>query len=78
MKLVPQPVNQETWLSVQNANLARIWERKVNVRRVRSARLKNVQIYISFRAAKQIAPITATTALLNSKRIFNYYRGERK
>ena len=43
----------------------------MNVRRVRSARMKNVQIYMSFRAAKQIAPITATTALLK----INYYNG---
>ena len=65
MKMGRQPVNLETRLSVQNANLARIWERKVNVRRVQSARLRNVQIYTSLRAAKLTVPITATFALLN-------------
>ena len=37
----------------------------MNVRRVRFVLMKNVQIYMLFRAAKRVAPIIATTALLN-------------
>ena len=51
---------------VRNAKNARTWERKQNVRRAQSARLKNVQIYMSFRAAKRIAPIIATTVHLSN------------
>ena len=60
-----QPAKAEIRSSVRNAKNARTWAQRVNVRRAQSARLKNVQIYMSFRAAKQIAPIIATIALLN-------------
>ena len=77
VKTVLQPVRAAIIFCVRNVKNARTWERKQNVRRVRSARLKNVQIYMSFRAAKQIAPIIATTALLNKgeREKFNYYNG---
>ena len=64
MKQGQRLVNQEAWLSVQNANLARIWAQKVNVHHAQSAALRNVQTYTSSAVAKQIVPIIATTALL--------------
>ena len=64
MKQGQRLVNQEAWLSVQNANLARIWAQKVNVRRVRFVLMKNAQIYMLLLAAKQVVPIIATIALL--------------
>ena len=72
-----QPAKAEIRSSVRNVKNVRTWAQRVNVRRAQSARLKNVQIYMSFRAAKQIAPITATTALLNKgeREKFNYYNG---
>ena len=77
-------VRAEIRSSVRNVKNVRTWAQRVNVRRAQSARLKNVQIYMSFRAAKQIAPITATTVPMISlsgkeRNInFNYYHGERK
>ena len=40
----------------------------MNVRRAQSARMRNVQIYMSFRGAKPVVPIIATTALLNKSK----------
>ena len=51
--------------SVRNVKNVRTWAQRVNVRRAQSARLKNVQIYMSFRAAKLVVLIIATIALLN-------------
>ena len=65
MTRAQQLVNQEAWSSVPSVSLVRTWVQRVLARRAQSAPLRNVQIYISFRAVKQIAPITATTALLN-------------
>ena len=42
-----QPAKAEIRSSVRNVKNARTWERKVNVRRAQSARLRNVQIYTS-------------------------------
>ena len=61
-----QPAKAAIIFCVRNAKNARTWAQRVNVRRAQSARLRNVQIYMSFRAAKQIAPITATIVLLNN------------
>ena len=60
-----QPAKAEIRSSVRNAKNARTWVQRVNVRRAQSARLKNVQIYMLFRAAKRVVPIIVTTALLN-------------
>ena len=79
-----QPVRAAIIFCVRNAKNARTWERKQNVRRARSARLRNVQIYMSFQAAKRVVPIIATTVPMISlsgkeRNInFNYYHGERK
>ena len=84
VKTVLQPVRAAITFCVRNAKNARTWAQRVNVRRAQSARLRNVQIYMSFRAAKQIAPIIATTVPMISlsgkeRNInFNYYHGERK
>ena len=64
-----QPAKAAIIFCVRNAKNVRTWAPNQNVRRAQSARLRNVQTYMSFRAAKQAAPIIATTALLE----INYY-----
>ena len=72
-----QPAKAAIIFCVRNAKNARTWAQRVNVRRAQSARLRNVQIYMSFRDAKLVVLIIATIALLNKgeREKFNYYNG---
>ena len=72
-----QPVRAAIIFCVRNVKNARTWAQRVNVRRAQSARLRNVQIYMSFRDAKLVVLIIATIALLNKgeREKFNYYNG---